>query len=337
MPDKRKGKIEINTSPEDQLLHFKWKDRSTGQVETDLIIFPEEAVFKRVKQCTTGRVYLLEWKGTERRLFFWMQEPSEDKDAELCEKVNKALNEPPASEAAADTSTPTGLRRLAAGMTQEQLMALMGMGGGGRRGAAGRTPESATLSAQSGSSASTASQPSPSPASTQTSAASSSASAAPADLGNLQSILRELGAASGGAGQRREESVDLTSVITPEALLPLFNNPQVVEQLLPYLPEGQRSPEELMQMVHSAQFQQALRAFNSALQSGALAEVLPALGLPPSAAAGDVQEFLRALQEHSQRGEGSQSSQQESDANDESGGSGSGGGPKKGDDNMDTS
>lgn len=49
-------------------------------------------------------------------------------------------------------------------------------------------------------------------------------------------------------------------------------------------------------MVHSAQFQQALRAFNSALQSGALAEVLPALGLPPSAAAGDVQEFLRALQ-----------------------------------------
>lgn len=63
-----------------------------------MIIFPEEAVFKRVKQCTTGRVYLLEWKGTERRLFFWMQEPSEDKDAELCEKVNKALNEPPASE-----------------------------------------------------------------------------------------------------------------------------------------------------------------------------------------------------------------------------------------------
>jgi hypothetical protein len=34
IPDKRKGKIEINASPDDQLMHFKWKDRSTGQVET---------------------------------------------------------------------------------------------------------------------------------------------------------------------------------------------------------------------------------------------------------------------------------------------------------------
>lgn len=34
IPDKRKGKIEVNQSPDDQLMHFKWKDRSTGQVET---------------------------------------------------------------------------------------------------------------------------------------------------------------------------------------------------------------------------------------------------------------------------------------------------------------
>jgi hypothetical protein len=34
IPDKRKGKIELAQSPDDQLMHFRWKDRSTGQVET---------------------------------------------------------------------------------------------------------------------------------------------------------------------------------------------------------------------------------------------------------------------------------------------------------------
>jgi hypothetical protein len=76
----------------------------------DLIIFPDEAVFKKVKQCTTGRVFLLEWKSTERRLFFWMQEPSDEKDAELCEKVNKALNSPPAAEGAATCCASTRYR-----------------------------------------------------------------------------------------------------------------------------------------------------------------------------------------------------------------------------------
>jgi hypothetical protein len=78
----------------------KRADTTLCVAHQDLIIFPDEAVFKKVKQCTTGRVFLLEWKSTERRLFFWMQEPSDEKDAELCEKVNKALNSPPAAEGA---------------------------------------------------------------------------------------------------------------------------------------------------------------------------------------------------------------------------------------------
>ena len=89
-----------------RLLRSHWSseakraDTALCVARQDLIIFPDEAVFKKVKQCTTGRVFLLEWKSTERRLFFWMQEPSDEKDAELCEKVNKALNSPPAAEGA---------------------------------------------------------------------------------------------------------------------------------------------------------------------------------------------------------------------------------------------
>ena len=38
---------------EDQLMHFKWKDRTSGTVEDDLIIFPDDVEFKKVSQCTT--------------------------------------------------------------------------------------------------------------------------------------------------------------------------------------------------------------------------------------------------------------------------------------------
>ena len=41
-------------------MHFQWKDRTTGTIEDDLIIFPEEATFYKVEKCTTGvRVPLL--------------------------------------------------------------------------------------------------------------------------------------------------------------------------------------------------------------------------------------------------------------------------------------
>lgn len=39
----------------------------------DLIIFPDDCEFKRVPQCTTGRVYVLKFKAGSKRLFFWMQ------------------------------------------------------------------------------------------------------------------------------------------------------------------------------------------------------------------------------------------------------------------------
>ena len=77
-PDKRKGTVMIHQT-DDQLMHFMWKDRGTGTVEDDLIIFPDDVEFKRVAQCTTGRVFILKFKSSSRRMFFWMQEPKTDK------------------------------------------------------------------------------------------------------------------------------------------------------------------------------------------------------------------------------------------------------------------
>jgi len=54
----------------------------------------------------------------------------------------------------------------------------------------------------------------------------------------------------------------LPAVLNTEAILPLLNDPQVQEQLLPLLPEGNRTREELQELLRSPQFQQAVSQFN---------------------------------------------------------------------------
>jgi len=95
-PDKRKGLVQL-TQAADGLIHFIWKDRTTGVAEDDLIIFPEDAVFKKVKQVPKeqGRIFLLEFKASNRRLFFWLQEPKDEKDEENSNKINQFINNPP--------------------------------------------------------------------------------------------------------------------------------------------------------------------------------------------------------------------------------------------------
>jgi hypothetical protein len=43
-PDKRKGLVSLYQ--DDQLMHFTWKDRGTGTLEDDLIIFPDDCEFQ---------------------------------------------------------------------------------------------------------------------------------------------------------------------------------------------------------------------------------------------------------------------------------------------------
>jgi len=59
-PDKRKGMLMV-TQSDDQLMHLQWKDRTSGTVEDDLILMPDDVVFKAVPACTTGRVFVLKF------------------------------------------------------------------------------------------------------------------------------------------------------------------------------------------------------------------------------------------------------------------------------------
>ncbi|XP_078411169.1 proteasomal ubiquitin receptor ADRM1 isoform X2 [Cetorhinus maximus] len=146
-PDKRKGQVYIQQT-DDSLIHFCWKDRTAGTVEDDLIIFPDDCEFKRVAQCTTGRVFVLKFKAGSKRLFFWMQEPKSDKDEEFCRKVNEYLNNPPMPGALGSGGSSgghelaalggeSGLQSLLGNMSHNQLMQLMGATGLGGLGSLG--------------------------------------------------------------------------------------------------------------------------------------------------------------------------------------------------------
>uniref|UniRef100_A0A3B4TTN8 ADRM1 26S proteasome ubiquitin receptor n=1 Tax=Seriola dumerili TaxID=41447 RepID=A0A3B4TTN8_SERDU len=323
-PDKRKGMVYIQQS-DDSLIHFCWKDRTTGNVDDDLIIFPDDCEFKRVNQCTTGRVYVLKFKAGSKRLFFWMQEPKTDKDEEHCRKVNEYLNNPPIPGAPGSGSGSGhelsalggegGLQNLLGNMSHNQLMQLIGPTGLGGLGGLGALagPGLANLLGSGGPATSSSSSRKPHktslfsfsfPASAQTPLAPASVGSPaphqPIQLSDLQSILATMNVPATAA---QGSAVDLASVCTPEMMAPILTNAEVQQRLLPFLPSGESLPqsaEEIQNTLNSPQFQQSMSMFSSALASGQLGPLMSQFGLPAEAVdaanRGDVEAFARAMQ-----------------------------------------
>ena len=102
--DKRRGTISLcKTISDGGMMHFRWSDRSSGQIEDDRIIFPQDIEFKRVNtgRGDTDRVYFMQFGGSvSGGLMFWMQEKSSEKDVENCARVNELANSPAAVDAA---------------------------------------------------------------------------------------------------------------------------------------------------------------------------------------------------------------------------------------------
>lgn len=231
-PDKRRGNVYVHQS-DDSLMHFCWKDRSSASAEDDLIIFPDDAEFKRVPQCTTGRVYVLKFKSSSRRCFYWMQEPKNDKDDELVRKVNEYLNNPPApgsSRNAAAGASGSGanlqselnnigdeeLQNLLNNMSQHQLVQLLGgIGGmsgvtnlssilGGSRPSSQGAASAAAAASPSASASDTAAATTTAPATTTSQSSTTSTAAATATPASTATPATEvpaaLAAAVGAAG-----------------------------------------------------------------------------------------------------------------------------------------
>ncbi|CAM9883290.1 unnamed protein product [Chrysoparadoxa australica] len=146
-PDLRKGLVTVAKGG-DQLLHFTWKDRTSNAVGDELMLFPDECVYKKVD---TGkaedRVYLLELKGSGRRLFYWMQDKDSSQDEENCSKINKVANDP----ASADTMAAAGAVPAAAAPGNDGLAGMLralGNGSGADGGSGGDSGGDAQINAQ---------------------------------------------------------------------------------------------------------------------------------------------------------------------------------------------
>ncbi|ETV93819.1 hypothetical protein H310_12382 [Aphanomyces invadans] len=133
-PDIQKGKI-VLVRGDDQLLHFQWKNRTTGANVDDYILFPHDATFEKVDTSRPNdRVYILQYKASSRRFFYWLQNKDSSKDAELTKKVNDLINTA-APQATGGTSarTPGGGAASGGGqLDHNAIMQMLGALGGGQ-------------------------------------------------------------------------------------------------------------------------------------------------------------------------------------------------------------
>jgi hypothetical protein len=275
--DKRKGLVYIY-SADDGLTHFCWKDRTSGNVEDDLIIFPDDCEFKKVDQCKDGRVFLLKFKSSNRKLFFWLQEPTNDKDEEYCRKVNELLNNPPqANNGGGSGSRQEGsdLQYMLNNMSQQQLMQLFG--GVGQMGGLSSLLGSLNRPS-SGSRNTTTTSASSTPSATRTTTASSGGTAVaqtpentnqpatpraprkgtnsgpteaatPATGSNTEAsrvLLSELQNYLAGisAGGSKQSSVDLSTSLNSDTINSILSDPELLKSLQDHLPNINETDDE---------------------------------------------------------------------------------------------
>ncbi|XP_015171509.1 PREDICTED: proteasomal ubiquitin receptor ADRM1 isoform X2 [Polistes dominula] len=332
-PDTRKGQIYVNHS-DDQLMHFYWKDRTTGIVEDDLIIFPDDCEFKHVPACKTGRVYLLRFKSSSRKFFFWLQDLKTDKDEEYCRKINEVLNHPPlpVSQRSGNTNPDGDFHNLLNNMSQQQLMQLFGgvgqIGLGSLLGTMSRphgsiqSTRASTTTASSPVTTSVARPPvsqTPAPSTvTETTKSSSNSKSSPRttapstpvttsasnnriQLSDLQSFLSEIPTPAGAeAVVQRGIATELTNAIPTT----ITSTESLERAISTHLPPG----DNLCTTLSSPQFSQALSMFWSALQSGQAGPVIRQFGLGTdainAAASGNIEEFVTALESEAKSGQG---------------------------------
>merc|ERR1739838_668784 len=318
--DKRKGLLYVHLG-EDSLTHLCWKDRVKGKVEDDLI-FPDDCEWKKVDQCTTGRVFVLKFKSSLRKMFFWMQEPKGDKDEDLSKKVNDSLNNPPklsgrGGNAGSGLSDLTevlnqgNIQDLFNNVDSQQLLQMMAAGGGLSNLLTPQSSRSSSSSRRSGSSVkasapttTTPSTPVNSTATTaqvtpkNTSAPSSEPPKAPVKLSALQNILDNM-----NVEKASSKPVDLAEVCNPQDMAPILCDPKVQERLRPHLRSGLEAlnPDELFQTPRSHHFKQAMASFSIALASGQLGPLLQQFGISTAAKEaadkGDIEGFAKAMQD----------------------------------------
>jgi 26S proteasome regulatory subunit N13 len=327
--DKRRGKIEL-TKGADGLMHFRWIDRSTGRREDDRIVFPQDISFKR---CKTGRendrVYLLKISGSLQPLMFWMQDKSNEKDAENVSKLNEYANNPAAAAEAAAAQAPAAAAAPPSmpgfpGLTPEQWAQMMGLPAPA---AAAPAPAESAAPATGAAPAATGGAGGNLDFSSLLGMLGQPAAQAPGLTSeDLQRAMQGMGSPAG----QRERPLPLQDIVTSEAVINtgVLNDPAVRASLIEHLPEEMRSDAEIEESLRSPQFRQSLGALSSALQSDNFNSVManfgidPSPGMPQMVRGDGVGAFLAAVQADADRTNAASASSGAASASASSGASG---------------
>ncbi|GLT41390.1 hypothetical protein SLA2020_154570 [Shorea laevis] len=258
VPDSRKGLIRIARG-EEGLVHFQWLDRTQNAVEDDQIIFPDEAAFEKVDQAS-GRVYILKFNTDDRKFFFWMQEPRAEGDSQLCSSVNYYINRPLEfpEEVEPDSS---GHLQASEDMVEDDTSSRAG---------------NLTIPNLGGEAISEV-----------------TSSSGPVKLEDLQRILSNITPAE-IAGDP-DEGLGLADLLKPDLIMPLIDSLPLEERLASYLPEGQWTPEDVLELLQSAPFRQQVDSFTYVLRTGQVD--LSQFGIDPSKYKFTVLSFLEALED----------------------------------------
>ncbi|CAK9820124.1 Proteasomal ubiquitin receptor ADRM1 [Anthophora quadrimaculata] len=339
-PDIRKGQLYVYQS-DDSLMHFCWKDRVSGYVEDDLIIFPDDCEFKHVPQCKTGRVYLLRFKSSNKKFFIWLQDLKTDKDEEYCRKINEVLNNPPTpgSQRSGSTNLEGELQNLLNNMSQQQLMQFLGVGQIGLNSLLGtmNRPQGVQSTRASTTTASTRVTTNASKPTTQMVSSPATTTDSSKPNGDNKSSTRTPGTSTPGATTNTNNKIQLSdlqnflseiptsagaeSVIQPPSAQLMMRQRGITTELTNAIPAAISATESLERAMNphlppgdhlcttlvSPQFSQALSMFWSALQSGQAGEVIRQFGLGSdavnAAANGNIEEFVITLESEAKSGQ----------------------------------
>ncbi|EFO83437.1 hypothetical protein CRE_03157 [Caenorhabditis remanei] len=304
-PEHARGLIYIKQT-NDMLIHFCWKNRETGALVDDLIIFPEDAEFKAVNGCADGKVYMLKFKSGEMKIF-WLQDSTPDIDKDLVKKVNDALNKPPTSRPSAsrssgsnanadrpsaggslisgqDFNTPLG------GLDQGQLMSLI-------QSLQGNTSDAIPIHS-SGAHDDNSSEADCEPPSNSLSEEGSSSSN-PLSLNNpaIQKIFNDL-----GRQEKKGAAASLSDALSNVTVAEVARNHAA--ELSQHLPPSDDPTKELAETVRTPQFRQAADTLGTALQTGQLGPVLSQFGMNDETVAAATQGDLRKFAANLTKAEG---------------------------------
>ncbi|CAJ0598436.1 unnamed protein product [Cylicocyclus nassatus] len=302
--DKTKGLVFIKQS-NDQLMHFCWKNRETGAIVDDLIIFPGDTEFKEVKGCPDGKVYMLKFKTSDERRLFWIQDGNTDADKDLCQKVNDALNKPPTTRASARGGSS---ERATGGLSTANLA---GLGGSEELGALGGLDQQQLMQLLQFMNQGSSDSPSLVPQIPSGNSGERGSSGAPkvsaSELTQLQTLLGGLRApGTGGSdaqGAERPVAVELGDIVAGGQVVETAKNN--ADRLLNHMPAEDKSSSDTKQAledtVRSPHYRQAANTFGHALSTGQMAPVLERFGISEdaahAAATGNLLEFAKKLTE----------------------------------------